>query len=164
MNYDKALTVDPKFSPAYLGRARMKIQFSPTSAYINDINKAIEYDANYAEAYLERARYYIKIHRIPEAKKDLEMVLRINPQTAIAHTLLSEIYLSMNEPEKALEAAQTANNMDVTLLQSYLALGSAFIANGRLPESVEPLKVYKEYAPLDAKSIRVSGCCLLGSE
>ncbi len=157
LNYDKALAVDPKFSPAYLGRARMKILLSPTSAYINDINRAIENDANYSEAYLERARYYIKTHKIPEAKNDLEMVLRINPQTPIAHALLSEIYLSMDEPEKALKSARTANNMDVTMVQSYLALGSAYIANGRLSESVEPLQIYKEYAPLDARVYELLG-------
>ena len=76
------------------------------------------------------------------------MVLRINTQTPIAHALLSEIYLTLNEPEQALKEAQIANDMDVTLLQSYLALGSAYIANGEPAKSIEYLKIYTDLRPI----------------
>jgi tetratricopeptide (TPR) repeat protein len=156
-NYEKALSIDPEFAPAYLGRARMTLMLSPTKNYINDINQAIKYDPKYSEAYLERARYYIRTHQLDDAVKDLEMVLRINPQTPVAYALLSEIYLSKGEPQKALEAAQTANKMDITLLQSYLAIGSAYIAIGKPQESIEYLTTYKNYAPLDARAYESLG-------
>lgn len=156
-NYKKALEIDPEFSPAYLGRARMTLLLSPTKNYIIDIDQAIKYDPRYSEAYLERARYFIRTHRLTDAVADLEMVLQINPQIPIAHALLSEIYLSQNEPQKALDEARIANSMDITLLQSYLALGSAYIANGKLQESIAPLQTYLDRSHLDARAYESLG-------
>jgi tetratricopeptide (TPR) repeat protein len=158
LNYEKALNINPKFAPAYLGRARMNLLLYPTSKkIIFDINSAIENDPAYSDAFLERARYYIRRHQLAEAQADLEMVLRINPQTPVAHALLSEIYLTQDKPEDALKEAQIANDMDLTLLQSYLALGSAYIANGEPSKSIDYLKIYTDYAQLDARAYEFLG-------
>ena len=144
--YEQALDVDPEFAPAYLARARARLALNPKTNVLSDLEAAIEYDPAFGEAYLALAEYqYAK-------GEDAETVLEIMNQgeTSLAHDphfylLRAQLRLALGDPAGALEDAMLANEMDITILESYLVLGQAYLANDMPEEALEVLTFYGRY-------------------
>jgi tetratricopeptide (TPR) repeat protein len=70
---------------------------------------------------------------------------------------LARILLDTEENEAALEAAQRANELDITMLDGYLVLGMAYRATGQIDRAVEVLETYLKYKPDNAEAFAVLG-------
>jgi tetratricopeptide (TPR) repeat protein len=154
--YKMAIEVNANFAPSYLGRARANLLANPKKSVLDDLDKAISLDPNYAEAYVERGLYYASKNDFVSAKIDLEQAAQIN-DSPIVEINLARILLKTEEYEAALEAAQRANQLDVTMLDGYLVLGMAYRANGKIDQAVEVLETYLKYKPDNAEAFAVLG-------
>jgi SpoVK/Ycf46/Vps4 family AAA+-type ATPase len=83
---------------------------------LNAFNEAVKIDAKYADGYFNRALTYRILNNFSAAKKDLEVVMELQPKSADAPLLVGDMAESMNDLlgarfwyEKAL-----ANNPDYT--------------------------------------------------
>jgi tetratricopeptide (TPR) repeat protein len=149
--YERAIRVDSKFAPAYLGRARVNLLISPIADVMSDLDSAVILDPHFAEAYLERGKYLVT--RSPkDALTDLEVVLELTPDSALAYLYTAQAQMILGNNEAALEAALQANRIDMTLIPDYLVLAQAYIATGQLDKAVGPLQTYIVYEPNDARS------------
>jgi len=60
--------------------------------------------------------------------------------------------LQLSQPEKAVEDARQANQMDITLLPAYRVLGEALMAANQPLDAAKPLNVYIQFVPDDAEA------------
>ena len=155
--YERATAIDPNFGPAYLGKARVIPRLNPGANILPNLDRAIEKDANFAEAYLDRAAYYMAKRNYQVALADLLTARDLAPESALVHLYLAQTYLAMERNAEALEAAQKANALDLTLLPAYLALGQAYEANAQVDKAVGPLQTYMLYQAEDAEAIASLG-------
>ncbi len=144
--YKKAIKVNPKFAPIYLGVARANLSINPLKSEIADFNQAIKLDPNYTEAYLARGLYLFDRQDLVGAEKDLKQAAAMNPDSPLIQSSLARLFMATGENEAALTAARKAKELDITSLDSYLVLGMAARINGQLDESIEALDIYTRYS------------------
>jgi tetratricopeptide (TPR) repeat protein len=159
--YAGAMRANPNFAPSYLGRARTNLALNPNANIFSDLNLAIDLDPNYAEAYLERAGYFLRAGDYAAARADTEQADVISPGSPLVKVLLARILLAQKENPAALEAAQQANQLDLTLLEGYLVLGMAYHANGQTDQAVQVLETYVQYQPDNADAFTVLGAAYI---
>lgn len=164
--YDAAITIDPRFAPAYLARGLLSRSLNPRYDILSELNKAIEYDPRYVDAYLERATYRASNQDFDLALTDLELALEIMPTNPHVYLELAKVHLALGQNETALEFAKTGHELDITLLQGYLIYANALLANGQTKDAQEKLDVYGQYAPNDPMYLALSGAVLyeIGSD
>jgi tetratricopeptide (TPR) repeat protein len=143
--FELILQEDSLFAPAYLGRARARMLMHSDINVAADIYKAIGIDSEYIEAYMMMAEYRIGRGEPESAMPFIEQWVKFAPDNAFGQHYLAEAYLALGEPEEALEPAQKAHELDVTLVQNYLTLGRALVENGRAREGYGYLDLYLRY-------------------
>jgi tetratricopeptide (TPR) repeat protein len=153
--FEQGIKVNSYFAPNYVGRARTLVAINPNAYVVNDLDKAIELDPNNWEAYLERARYYLQVREDGQdpdykaAAKDAQKAVDLNPNAPLAYVLLSEAQIGLGDTQAAVEAAKKANELDITILETYRALGQAYIANKEYDNALALLKTVILYQPDD---------------
>ena len=65
-------------------------------------------DPNAAQALLKQGLVALQKGNLPEAQKDLEQASQLDPRNPLVQSSLAELYLRLNQPEKALGAAKDA--------------------------------------------------------
>ncbi|MBV8452710.1 MAG: tetratricopeptide repeat protein [Deltaproteobacteria bacterium] len=65
-------------------------------------------DPNAAQALLKQGLIALQKGDLPEAQKDLEQASQLDPRNPFVRSSLAELYLRLNQPEKALDAAKAA--------------------------------------------------------
>jgi tetratricopeptide (TPR) repeat protein len=154
--YKAAIAVNSNFAPSYLGRALANMKVKSPRNVLEDLNKAIALDPNYAEAYLDRGLYYQSKQNLKAAQADLQQAKTLN-DSPLVELNLARILLAQQDNASALEAAKLANQMDVTMLDSYLVLGMAYRANGEIDQAVEVLETYLTWQPDNAEAFAILG-------
>jgi tetratricopeptide (TPR) repeat protein len=154
--YQKVINKNPNFAPAFLGRARANLGLAPAADVSKDLDQAINLDPNFAEAYIERGKYNLTAHPAA-AKADFQTALGITPDSALAFYYLAETQLALGENAAALESAQRANQIDITLIPVYLTLARAYIATGQSELAVSVLQTYAVFEPDDTSAYIVLG-------
>ena len=153
--YKLAIKLNANFAPSYLGRARADLGLNPQKSVIADLNKAISLDPNYSEAYLERGLYYLNRQNLPAAKSDLVQAASMNPGSPLVQVNLARVLLAVGENQAALDAAQKANQLDITMLDGYLVLGMAYRANDQIDQAVDALDIYTKYSLTNPEAFTV---------
>ncbi len=143
--YNEAITVNNGFAPAYLGRARARLDIDPEALIMDDLDEAALLDPNLFEAFLERARYRLALRDPEAALDDLEIAELIQPESPLVYLYMGQAYLSLNDYQQALEAAIVANETDITLLDAYLLVGQAWQRLGEPELALGPLQTYILY-------------------
>ncbi len=151
--YDQAIQIDPRFAPAYLGRARALLAGTPNpndlSTAQSDLETALQLDPNLGEAYLELAGLEINNRQYEAAMGNLAQAAELLPDSAMVHIFLGKAQLGSGNNSQALVEAETASQLDFTLLPAYRFLGEALQANGKITNSVKPLQTYLRYVEDD---------------
>ncbi len=145
--YNQVIADFPDFAPAYLSRARAMLALDPLAEVIDELDLAIEYDPGLAEAYLERAAYRMHIGDLDVAAEDLDAVAELMPESPLLYLYQAQLALEADDLPAALEAATQAHERDLTLLQAYLVLGQAAMANEEYETAHEVLTTYVLYDP-----------------
>lgn len=143
--YKQALTVDPSFAPAYLGRARASSALDPQFDMGEDLVQAIDSDSKLFDAHIELVTYHIAQEDNEPALVYLQAAETLMPDSPLIYFMRAQLALQVGEYEEALDAAQEAHNLDITYLPAYLALGHAALANGEFDDAVDKLEIYVRY-------------------
>jgi len=147
--FNQALEVNSGFAPAYLGRARTNKASDPKIDTLADLEKAVQLDPQYGEAYLELGLKYVDAQELETARTAFEQAAQWLPDSPLVAYHLAWLYLELGESRIALEQAQRANQLDITLLDGYRLLAQALQANQQVKQSFEPLQRYLVYVPED---------------
>jgi tetratricopeptide (TPR) repeat protein len=155
--YAAAIRMDNNFAPAYLGRAILQMNVNRNSDAENNVEEALRLDSNYLEAYLVMADLQLRLNDPSQARRYAEDALDILPESAWAHYYIAEALYAQDDLTGALEEAQVANSLDVTLLETYRLIGSLLQDLGRADNSVTPLLTYVTYEPYSAQALALLG-------
>jgi tetratricopeptide (TPR) repeat protein len=148
--YEQALEVNPKFAPAFLGRALAYEKINPQANIEGELNYAIQYDPNYLEAYLNRARVRIEHNNPNGALDDLLAVDKLAPNQPMMYVLLAQAYLELNDPNAALDSALIGYQLDKTSLPAYVTLAKIYLAKNNSRQAIQYIDQYLAYASEDA--------------
>ena len=153
--YKQALSVNPLFAPAYLGKGRATLAGFPNSwrDAKGDMIRATEIDSNLTEAYLDIANVTMD-HNLDatSALKFLDLAYRQNPDSPLLHLAYAKAYMMLDQAQKSLDEARLANKFDLTLLDAYHAIGEACIALEKPEQAVQALAFYVIYRTDDAEA------------
>jgi len=155
--YNQALKIDSQFGPAYLGLARARLMQDPNANVTVLLDEALKRDPNFGEVYLERAIYYLKDKEPKLALADLSTAERLLPGSPLVYYYQSQAYLALEDYDKALQAAQNANQADLTLLPAYFTLGKIYLGQGDYAQASVALEAYTQYEPRDAEAFAMLG-------
>ncbi|MBN2386860.1 MAG: tetratricopeptide repeat protein [Anaerolineales bacterium] len=155
--YEEAIRIDGRFAPAFLGRALVYHILNPDTDVTSYYEEAISLDPQFTLAYLARAAYRIERANWQGALNDLRVAVSQDPNSALAYHYMARVQLIMGRNEEALESALKANQLDITLLDNYLVLGHAYVANNQLSEAVGALQLYTLYVPNDPLAYAILG-------
>lgn len=98
---NKALSLDPKLSPAYGARALVETEMKDYDAALKDLNKAIEMDPSSAAAYRNRGHVHCILKQYQEALTDLDRAIKLDPKFLTAYAYRGETQLGLGDNEKA---------------------------------------------------------------
>lgn len=149
--YDRAIQVNPGFAPAYLGRARTRLASDPRDRLKarSDLETALQRDPNLAEAYLELAALDQTEKQYQQALDLLTQAESLLQTSPLFYLQRAQVFLALGETTQALADAQTAHQLDFTLLPAYRLLAEAYQAAGQPADSLEPLQTYLRYVQDD---------------
>jgi tetratricopeptide (TPR) repeat protein len=157
--------LDPKNAEVHYIWARMLmtevassgevLEASMIMAAMEHFDEAINFNKKYTEAYYYRALAKEAINDSKQAIKDLQRAIKIDPQLYRAWYEMSQVYLSMKLPEKALESLEECLRIQafIPAYQSLLSLCQELKEDDKLERYLsEALKLYP--ANLDFKKLR----------
>ncbi|MFZ0532099.1 MAG: tetratricopeptide repeat protein [Anaerolineales bacterium] len=163
--YGQALKLNPKFSPAYLGRALAYEKINPKADIEGELNYAIDNDPYYVDAYLTRARIRIEHNNPLGALDDLLEVESLFPNHPMVYILRAQAYLKLNDLSTAMENALLGHELDQTSLPAYLTLAMVYLANQETQQAIHYIDIYLVYISDDADgwAIKAQAEYLLGN-
>ncbi len=143
--YQRAIEINSTFGPAYLGRARALLALTPTADVRADLDAAVKNDPAFVEGWIARAAYRTDRGDPQGALSDLKSAEALAPDSALLHYEYGRAYLALGDREKALQAAQRANQLDMTLVPVYALLAESYAALGRYDQAMQALQTYLTY-------------------
>ncbi len=151
IEYERAIKINPRFAPAFLGRALAYEKINPEADIEGELNYAIEYDPNFVDAYLNRARIRIKHNNPNGAIEDLAAVDKLVGSNPMVYVLLAQAYLELNDRTSAMQYAQIGFDLDKTSLPAYLTLAKIYLAQNNSKDTLTYIDTYLTYATDDAE-------------
>lgn len=156
-SYNRALALNPDFGPAYLGRARVNLALDPASKVMDDLDAALKHDPGFAEAWIVRAAYKTDHNDAKGALKDLKSAEALTPDSPLLYYEYARAHYVLGEADRALEFAQRANELDITLVPVYLLLGELYAETGQPEESYKAIQTYVAYAEENQTTLYLQG-------
>lgn len=92
------------------------------------------------DAYMTRSSLFVKLNRMPEAIADLEKVVALNPNFAVAYNQLGYYWLGQGDYSKAEEYLRRYRFLAPDQANPYDSLGELYVSTGRYQEAEENLK------------------------
>ena len=103
-----AISLDPKFGPAYRYRGAVFVQQQKIDEALNDLNKAIELGVRHPNVYLNRAEALSAKKMYDDALLDCDEALKTEPSNVRAYNTRGVLLASKGEYEKAVAAYDQA--------------------------------------------------------
>ncbi len=151
IEYGKALDINPKFAPAYLGLAYAYEAIKPNTNVEGELSYAVDYDPYFLDGYLARAKFRIKNGNPEGALEDLLAAESLLPEHPITFVLRAQAYLALGDPIVALEDALHGHELDITLLPAYLTLANVYLALQDDQQALDNIETYLRYVQDDAE-------------
>lgn len=152
--FNQVVEKAPGFAPAYLARAltflaNENVSTSDRQKARADLEMAVQKDPALGQAYLELAALLLESDEFEEALALLDKAEAVMPDSALLYLYQGTVEMQRGEAGLALENANRAVELDMTLLPAYRLLGQALQATGDLEGSLKPLATYTQFETED---------------
>ena len=158
-SYNDALRINNEFGPAYLGLARARLMQDPNAKVDDLFDLALQYDSNFGETYLARADYFLYNNNAPAAIADLTSAREYLPDSPLVYYGLARAYAMQGDIGTALENAEKAYSLDITLLPLYLLRGELYLQQERYDDALKALMTYATYETSSGRALALIGEC-----
>ena len=142
-----AIKLNKNYANAYYNLGNVLYAAGAHDEAIKSYDKAIELRPKEAWFYINRASAKHDAGYTDEARKDYEKSIAINKRVSDSHIGMSNIYLSENNLEKALECAETAVGIQPKNAVSLNHRGWVLYKLGKVEEAMFDLNRAINYAP-----------------
>ncbi|KAH9962422.1 activator of Hsp70 and Hsp90 chaperone [Russula dissimulans] len=109
---DRAAYIDPALSAAAREEGNRLFKEGDFAGAVKSYAESIKRDPSDARGYNNRALAYTKLVALPEALKDAEEAIRVDPKFVKAHIRKASVLVALREYTKALEALDVAREQD----------------------------------------------------
>ncbi len=100
-NYDKAITLDPGSTAAYIGKARALFADGDCETAVDCLNRAVDIDPTDWKALYELGIYYLGAGRLPEALERLLTAADRRDDIAEVHVAIADVYETVGDTKMA---------------------------------------------------------------
>jgi stress-induced-phosphoprotein 1 len=109
---DRAAYIDPALSAVAREEGNRLFKEGDFAGAVKSYTESIKRDPNDARGYNNRALAYTKLVALPEALKDAEEAIRVDPAFVKAHIRKASVLFALREYTKALDALEVAREHD----------------------------------------------------
>jgi len=110
---DKKAYIDPELSHKAREEGNALFKAGDFAGSVKAYTESIRRDPSDARGYNNRAAAYTKLAALPEALKDADEAIKVDPNFIRAYIRKSLVLFGMKEYTKAMEATQQAHDLDV---------------------------------------------------
>jgi predicted O-linked N-acetylglucosamine transferase (SPINDLY family) len=124
--FARAAALQPAWAPPLANRGQVLLDLGRAAEALETLRAAADLDKANPRIWNNIGLALVSLNRIPEAENAFNHSLTINPSQAVAHFNLARIHDLRGAPDRALQAAQTATQLDPRLTEAHLLLGDLF--------------------------------------
>mgnify|MGYP003588791050 CR=1 FL=1 len=147
--------LDPVYTREFFLRHCRTALTAEEKAQVDARTRAIADNPDAAEPYGKRARLYCDLELYPDAIRDAETALQINPRYAPGHSILGRARIFLEMYEAGAEACTRAIECDPSLVAAYRQRALAYEKLGRPVEAAQDRKTADEIE--NARTAREEG-------
>jgi Tfp pilus assembly protein PilF len=149
-SFKKALEINPKFAPAYLGLADTRQLQGDVSGAGEFLRKAVAIAPENAPVQTAWGQYLYSQKQFVEAEKAFQKAIQADPKAAVPHTQLGDLYLlALNRPGDAVAAYRASLALNPSDVRANFMFGTALLAVGKTGEGEAQLVKAQAMAPTD---------------
>jgi tetratricopeptide (TPR) repeat protein len=128
--FDSAISLDPKYAPAYYNRGYAKSLQDKTDEALENFDQAIQLDPNYRDAYYQRGNLKGQHGDFDGAIADFKQDVRIDPNFAPAYYSIGHVYYFKGDEEGALAQIEKSLTLNPRFSFCYFIRGLIRHAQG----------------------------------
>jgi Tfp pilus assembly protein PilF len=149
-SFTKALEINPKFAPAYLGLADIRQLQGDVSGAGEFLRKAVAIAPGNAPVQTAWGQYLYSQKQFVEAEKAFQKAIQADPKAAVPHVQLGDLYLlALNRPGDAVAAYRASLALNPSDVRANFMFGTALLAVGKTGEGEAQLVKAQDMAPTD---------------
>lgn len=148
-DFDRALSLNPKFAWAYCVRGRIYREKEDYDRAIVESNKAISLNPSFAEAYELRGDAYRYKGDYDKAIADLSRAVELNPNSQQAYGERGDAYRYKADYDKAIADYSQVVKLNPKNALSYYYLGIVYRRKGEMDQAITNLNQYIVLEPTD---------------
>lgn len=136
---DEAILLNPELAELHYWRgkvATLDLNQESLDVAITLFSEAIRIKPSYAEAFFERGKVYVQKEEFKQAKEDLEMAIKLDPNIKEAYSLLAQIELIEGNDQKAMEYLNKVSTKEGDD-RYYYSLGKILYNAGKYQQAIE---------------------------
>ncbi len=134
--FQNAIQLDPEFAQAHYNLGCCFIYLENYQSAENSLRKAVACQARYPEAHYNLGQALLKQGKLREAAQSFVAAARENPKYLKSFLALAEVYIELEDPEKARLAISQAHRLDSKSAQGMTLLGKIFDLEGNHDEAI----------------------------
>jgi tetratricopeptide (TPR) repeat protein len=157
-DYTQSIAHNPKLAEPYAMRAQIRLLLGQMDDGLRDANQALAIDPKNFPAHSARLDVSMARGNYAQALDDTNYIIKNFPQNAANYYYdLAEIYLQLNDMDRALAAAETSVKVAPNSLQSYEERARILFALGRYKDAVPDANILVKSAPQSAEGYLIRG-------
>lgn len=132
IDFEAGLQIDPALAACYVGRAQIYVRDNDVPKALQDLAQAQSVQPDYADTYLVRGRIYRDDANgdSAQALSDFGRVVALAPQRIDGYMERADLYLQLQQPDRALADLNVAIVIDPQNARAYYLRGAAREALG----------------------------------
>ncbi|MGH9360148.1 MAG: tetratricopeptide repeat protein [Terriglobia bacterium] len=141
VGFENALKTDPKFAPAYLGLAEIRVGKGDVAGAGAYLQKAVALDPRSQAVQTDWGHYLFFERRYGEAKQAFTKAIALDPKVSRPHYELGDLYLlGLHQPAEAAAEYREALAIDPANSRVHYTLANALVEEGRLDDAQSQLE------------------------
>jgi tetratricopeptide (TPR) repeat protein len=153
-HFEKVIELDPALLGAYVNLAKIYIdhlkQYEKARAYLLE---ALNRNPDYPSPYLNLGVIHLHLRELPQAIKNFNKVLELDPENHLGHFNLAAAYFNLRDYEKAVSILKKGLGIWPRSSQLYGLLGVTFYHKDRRAESKKALIRALELDPANGMAL-----------
>jgi tetratricopeptide (TPR) repeat protein len=149
-SFEQSLAIEEDYAPANWGLAQVILMSYDEERYPlaeEFLLAAYALDKNFPDISLALADFYVRQEAYETALPYLAQAEKLLPVDSRVMLTYMQLYEQLGQPEKELEYALKAQQVDGTRIDTYRRMGELFMQLGQYSQALEPLRIYLTYEP-----------------